>query len=369
MWFSARSCLVAAALFYASNALPQATSADDSTSDGASAPVACNNSPSLCSRRYNEVTHLGAHNSYALRDASTDNSISGNQYLNATRALDAGLRLLQVQTHQGDTTLQLCHSSCSLLDAGPLEDWLKLINTWMNENPNEVVTLLVVNADNAVPADFQSALVQSGLSERSYVPTTAGATADWPTLQTMIDSNTRFVSFVTNLDYDATAAPAVLPEFDYVFETPFDVQELDGFNCTLDRPSGLDSATNALSQNYLSLANHFKYSSLGTLGISVPDEDNIETVNSKSISEVGALGTHLDACRQEWGGVPNFVLVDFFNAGETIVALDSINDVSDAEGRTQPEDGGSGAGLNAAGRLHSTSFGALVAFGAAVFLL
>lgn len=40
---------------------------------------ACNNSPDLCSRPYSAITHLGAHDSPFLRDASTKFSDSGNQ--------------------------------------------------------------------------------------------------------------------------------------------------------------------------------------------------------------------------------------------------------------------------------------------------
>lgn len=41
--------------------------------------TACNNSPDLCSKSYGEITHLGAHDSPFVRDASTDYSTSGNQ--------------------------------------------------------------------------------------------------------------------------------------------------------------------------------------------------------------------------------------------------------------------------------------------------
>lgn len=41
--------------------------------------VACNNSPDLCGRSYANVTHLGAHDSAFLRDASTGYSQAGNQ--------------------------------------------------------------------------------------------------------------------------------------------------------------------------------------------------------------------------------------------------------------------------------------------------
>lgn len=140
---------VATATSAVSNAASTAVSAATSTST-----VACNNSPDLCSRQYSNVTHMGAHDAAFLRDSSTDNSVAGNQYYNATKALNAGIRLLSLQVHNSNGTLELCHTTCTLLDAGTLEDFLVKIKTWMDENPNEVVTLLIVNSDDEDVASF-----------------------------------------------------------------------------------------------------------------------------------------------------------------------------------------------------------------------
>lgn len=58
--------------------LPAAFAAPQTSSTPLSA---CNNSPDLCRRSYSSVTHLGAHDSPFLRDASTGYSESGNQYV------------------------------------------------------------------------------------------------------------------------------------------------------------------------------------------------------------------------------------------------------------------------------------------------
>lgn len=336
--------------------------------------TACNNSPSLCDRKYNEITHLGAHDSYALRDSSTDDSAFGNQYLNATLALEAGLRLLQVQTHEGNATLELCHSSCTYLDAGPFEDFLVEVNTWMDDNPNDVVTVVAVNSDSAPASEFNEVLESSGLSKKAYTSTSSTPTGDWPTLQKMIDDDKRFVLFVTGVDY-ASDTPAVLPEFDFVFETAFEVTSLSGFNCTLDRPSKIGDASSAISSNYLSLVNHFKYESLADSiqlpdidSIQLPDVDTIGTVNSASTSDQGNLGLHLQQCNDEWKTVPNFVLIDFWNEANPLNAVDRMNKVEDATGRTKAK---SGAPDNAAGRVGAGAmeYGAIVAAFSAVMLL
>lgn len=99
--------------------------------------TACNNSPDLCSKNYGEITHLGAHDSPFVRDASTDYSTAGDQYYGTTDQLSAGVRLLTAQVHKKDSAWHLCHSSCELMDAGTLTSWLTDIKKWMDSNANE----------------------------------------------------------------------------------------------------------------------------------------------------------------------------------------------------------------------------------------
>lgn len=348
------------------NALPQSQSSDDSSSGSSSnSSSACNNSPDLCSRTYNNVTHMGAHGSSFLREAASIAS-AGNQNKNATDALDAGIRLLQAQVHKENDTLRLCHTTCELLDAGPLEDWLEKINSWMGDNPDEVVTLLLVNSDKAPADEFGQAFNGSGLADFAFTPTGEAPLAEWPTLQNMIDNDQRLVSFVTNINA-TTDYPYLMSEFKYVFETSFEVTELSGFNCTVDRPSKLaGDGASAISSNYLSLVNHFKYQTLGT-DFYIPDITNIEVVNSASTSEDGNLGLHLDECSSDWGTAPNFVLVDLIEKGDVLKAADTMNGISDTSGRSALTDDTD----ESAGTVHERrmGMGALIAFVAAGMML
>jgi hypothetical protein len=114
---------------------------------------ACNNSPKLCSKPYDQITHLGAHDSPFLRDSSTGFSTFGNQFFNTTVQLDAGVRLLSAQVHVASNTetkareLHLCNSSCALFDVGAVSAWLWEIRTWVDANPFDIVTLVLVNMD------------------------------------------------------------------------------------------------------------------------------------------------------------------------------------------------------------------------------
>ena len=309
---------------------------------------------------------MGAHDSAFLRDASTSNSIAGNQYFNATVALDAGIRLLQAQVHDQNGTIELCHTLCSLLDAGPLQDWLGDIKTWMDNNPNEVVTLLIVNSDGFEVYEFGSVFEASGISEYGYTPSGSG----WPTLQSMIDANTRLVTFIASVDASSTYS-YLLPEFDYVFETPYEITSLSGFNCTLDRPSTQSSAASAISAGLLPLMNHFAYKDLGS-SIMIPDVDDIATTNSPSTSTTGALGLHAQTCNSEWGYKPTFVLVDFFNEGPSIKTADVMNGITDAVGRknnSSTDDADTTASEAKRGRGAAGITGALVAFLVAALVL
>lgn len=293
--------------------------------------VACNNSPDLCSRKYSNVTHMGAHDAAFLRNAETGNSVAGNQYYNATKALNAGIRLLSAQVHNLNGTLELCHTTCSLLDAGTLESWLGKIKYWMDKNPNEVVTLLLVNSDEEDVATIGGVFESSNISSYGYTPATASASNDWPTLQTMIDAGTRLVTFVAEIEASTTYS-YLLNEWDYVFENEYDVTTTTGFNCSLARPAALSSASSALSSGFLSLMNHFVYKKI-TSTIELPNVAMIGTTNSPNASVTGTLGMAAASCGTEWGSAPVFAMVDFFDQGPAIETADNLNGIT-AVGRS-----------------------------------
>ena len=310
---------------------PATTVADAAVS---TSTVACNNSPELCNRNYNNITHMGAHDVAFLRDSSTGFSTSGNQYYNATKALSAGLRLMQAQVHNSNGTLELCHTSCELLDGGSLLTWLEDIKYWMDNNPNEVVTLLLVNSDNESAATFGAVFNSSGISEYGYTPSsTTGPITTWPTLQTLITANTRLITFIAAITYDSSY-PFLMDEWDYMFETAYGVSSLSGFNCTLNRPSTVSSSASGIAAGYMGLLNHF-LDTAEAFGITIPNVTDLETTNSASTNTTGTLGTQGEECASEWGTKPTFILVDFWNVGPAIATADELNGITgETSGRT-----------------------------------
>ncbi|KAI6819754.1 hypothetical protein KC332_g9715 [Hortaea werneckii] len=310
--------------------------------------TACNNSPSLCNRAYNNVSHLGAHNSPFVRDESNGYSLSGNQYFNSSTQLSAGVRLLtaQVQTESDSGELHVCHTSCALLDAGKLSDWLGEVNSWLEDNPNDVVTVLLVNGAGASANELAAEYETAGIGDIAYTPTSssssssasssasnaASSSSDWPTLQTLIDQGTRMVNFVADLD-DNSGASYLLNQYDYVFENDYNNVQPSDFSCEVSRPASVANNTQqALNQGLMPLINHFLYAEVAALDIQYPNTSYITTTNAPS-GGTGNLGASASRCSSEYGRAPTFIVVDFFNVGPAIETVDSLNGVTNPVGR------------------------------------
>lgn len=318
---------------------------------------ACNNSPSLCSKPYNNITHLGAHNSPFVRDFSTSFNTAGNHYFNSTVQLSAGVRLLTAQVHRDNSTSgtpewRLCHSFCNLLNAGTLTDWLITIKTWLDANPNEVVSIILVNADGATADDLGAAFTSSGITQYTYTPPTPGlAPAEWPTLASMIASSTRLVTFIASLPAPSISHPYLLDEFTYIYENPFETTSATNYTCLPHRPTNLlNDPETAAASGRMFLMNHFLYQQQ-LFGIETPNVTYIQTTNGAL--GVGSLGEQLGACSRLYNEPPTFVLVDFFNVGPVpaIVSVDRVNGVVGAVGRSVVTDAVmEGVSTGAAGR-------------------
>ena len=248
--------------------------------------------------------------------------------------LEAGVRLLSAQVHKTDNSgadaWHLCHSSCSLLDAGSLESWLSEIKTWMDANTNDVVTILLVNSDNATPANLGAQFTAAGIDKYAYTPpSTTTIPQTWPTLDTLIGNNTRLMTFVASLSQTSSDYPYLMDEFTFIFENSYDTSSPSNYSCNPDRPTSLGTASAALSSGRMFLMNHFLYESSSF--IQSPNETYANVTNAQT--GLGSLGESVKQCTGVYGKPPNFVLVDFFNVGPAIASVDAANGVTSATGR------------------------------------
>ena len=205
-------------------------------------------------------------------------------------------------------------------------------NHWKDAWPNRisalVVTLLLVNSDNASAQDLHTEFQASGIVPYGYVPpSSTAAFATWPTLNELIAKSTRLITLVASLPPSSnTIAPYLLDEFTFVFENPYDVTSLSNFSCTPDRPPAVrGDIKSAVASGRLPLMNHFLYQQQA-FGIELPDVSNITKTNAQR-GPVGNLGDTAKACQTLYGKPPTFILVDFFDQGPAIDTVDSLNGI------------------------------------------
>jgi hypothetical protein len=295
----------------ATTSLANATQTTNSTATSTAAQpsntVPCNGYTEFCNRAYSNVTYVAAHNSPFIRPGN----IASNQELEVTSQLNDGIRMLQFQVHDLNGTLQLCHTSCDMLNAGTLEDYLVTVYNWMQANPYDVITILMGNYDVLPPERFVEPVQNSGLLKYAYRPPQVPmALDDWPTLGEMILRQQRLVVM---LDYEANQQeiPWLLDEFSQMWENPFSPTERD-FPCDVQRPPDQDRNT---SMNRMYMANQNLNLQVAIAGISllIPASNFLNETNAPE--GFGSAGRSVDTCIGDWDRPPNFILVDYYNVG------------------------------------------------------
>ncbi|KAI5813367.1 PLC-like phosphodiesterase [Pyronema omphalodes] len=276
--------------------------------DNAPAPTntqPCNQYVEFCNRSWGNITYVAAHNSPFVRP----NNAASNQRLDVIQQLNDGIRMLQGQTHKVNNTLYYCHTTCDLLNAGTVEDYLKKVVDWMYKNPYEIITFLIGNGDYLKAEEFRAPLENSGLSKLAYIPDNRTiAYNQWPTLSELILKGKRAIVF---MDYEAdeNKIPYLLDEFTYMWETPFS-QTDQNFPCTIDRPPDKKDW-----ERKLYMANHNLNVEFQVYGTPALIPNTIEINRTNGVEGFGSLGLQANNCHTMWGRYPNFLLVDFYDSG------------------------------------------------------
>ncbi|KAK7030841.1 hypothetical protein VNI00_013949 [Paramarasmius palmivorus] len=277
----------------------------------------CNRRSELCSRPYGNTTFLGSHNSYAV---STDIfAVGRNQEVSVTAQLDLGVRFLQAQAHiRTSLTAGFQAAYGILFDGGLVVNYLKTVKTWLDAHPNEVLTILVTNPDDASLKDvWKPAFDSSGITPLIYVPpTNPMKRGDWPTLGSLIDSGKRVVVF---MDYGADGAGVdfILPQFKMIWEPPFSSTD-SNFPCSVDRSEGPLS-----TQDHMHMLNHNLNVNIIPIGDGVLVADRANAARTNSVQSIMA---NVGGCAPLAGGkAPNFVMLDWVNVGEGMKAVNMLN--------------------------------------------
>jgi hypothetical protein len=117
---------------------------------------------------------------------------------------------------------------------------------------------------------------------------------------------------------DESKVPYILQEFNYYFETPFDVTDSSFNECNIDRPSG------ASADGRMYIVNHFLDTDI--FGIDIPNRGAAATTNADQ--GTGSIGAQASLCEGLYGRAPNVVLIDWSGTGQGMKAQGELNGLS-----------------------------------------
>ncbi|KAJ7093421.1 PLC-like phosphodiesterase [Mycena belliarum] len=278
----------------------------------------CNGHAELCNRSYGNVTFVGSHDSFAI--SKDPLALARDQEVDIPTQLKLGIRMLQAQSHVKDGVLHFCHTSCALFDGGKVVDYLKTVKTFLDANPNEVLTLIFTNPEGQSPAKvWKPAFDEAGITPLAFVPPSIPVKRDdWPTLGEMIDKGKRVVVFMDANADGAESVDFILPEFKMIWEAPFSSVD-PTFPCRIDR---IDGPLKDVEHMYM--INHNLNKNIlpfGKTEVLVSNPIDAPTTNS-----VASILADANGCAPLGGNrAPNFVLLDYVNIGEPFAAAAQLN--------------------------------------------
>jgi hypothetical protein len=316
-------------------------------------PQACNGYPSLCSKRLDQITFPGTHNSMSA--AQEPGWFLPNQRFGIQRQLDDGIRAFLIDTHYGIrrgngrgfgqviTDLQkeqktrqevvaeigepavqkaedlvgklafdgargtpepyLCHVLCEL-GATPFGDALAGIEKWMQAHPDEFVILFI--EDVVSPQETAKAFEKSGLLRYAYIPEPGQPS---PTLGELIENDKRLLVMAEN-DAGGGRYPWYVQGFDYVQETPYTFHSVK----EIESPQGCQPNRGSTSNPLFQINNWIE---------TIPRDPDL----AARINGYDALLGRSRECAQIRGLEPNILAVDFYEQGDVFGVANTLNGI------------------------------------------
>jgi len=276
-------------------------------------PTCCNTLTSNCGLPVNQVLFPMVHNAMS---SYGDYFLSANNNLPMEKALVAGYRGLMLDScicesstvndikgflgGQDNTGLRFCHKTC---DAGARkpDKLLGNLKTFLEVNPNEVVIVEFEVNDNSLN-DLFYAIDDSGLDEYIYSPADK-INVEWPTMQELIDANTRLIIFAHGDGIESCAVSNCPEGFLYTF---------DHLTQTNWNDESCDIKGNDVEPRAFFLMNHWMNNDLD-----LPSEDNAQEFN--------AFAKLIERTEKCSGRIPNIIAVDFWDVGDVLPFVKEVN--------------------------------------------
>lgn len=262
----------------------------------------CNGATNLCSKRYDQVAYLTTHNAF---NADDQGFTFPNQNVGITAQLDLGVRGLMLDVYEMNGIPTVYHGF-SVLGNVPLVSNLEEIRVFLENNPNDIVTIIF---ECYVDANMiEAAMNTAGLAIYLYAKP---AGQDWDILGDMIAANKRLVVF-TDVDDASLGQEWYHYVWDYAVETHYSVNSNSAFTNDYNRGN---------PANDLFIFNHFVTSANYGVGL---------LMEAQIVNEFSFLMNRIQGHFNEYAKFPNFVTLDFVDVGNGKQVVDSLN--SDAFG-------------------------------------
>lgn len=256
----------------------------------------CNGFAELCNKRLDEVTTLMTHNAF---NNSQKNFVVPNQDFSITRQLTEGVRGLMLDVYSTPNGPALYHGYPQF-GKEPLLSAMRDIKNFLIKNPSEVISIIFENY--CTHAELLQVMDTLEIRDMIYLHN-----GTWPTLKEMISSNKRLVMMV---EFENETLPKeLLYAWQYTFDSRFEFKNFEEMDCSVNRGGA------RLKTFYL--LNHWVSNNLG-----LPDKSRAKKANSWEI-----LGERVKNCGEEQQRKINFLGVDFYNLGDALAIVDSLNGV------------------------------------------
>jgi hypothetical protein len=319
----------------------------------------CNGHYALCKRRVNEIVWATSHNAMS---ATSNGFVAPNNFYPMADSLHAGFRAFTLDVfpplpsgndtgftniisptigtavapvhNSSNSTISngtyvlaksvlLCHGACFLGSVSMLDE-IQVIGDHLASHPQDVVVLFL---EQYVPMSWIMAVFDvANMTNAIWAPGLKPGDQNftWPTLDELGAAGTRLIVFSDEppgSPYNPVPAPPqVRFSFDYVAETNYAVSEFADFNCDIVR-GGLNVTNNetseAIMRDKAMFLNQF---------ITAPLASPFISAKTNAQSAVWDRYSQCDATwGSEYGSRPNFIAVDFWSEGDTLLVVDQIN--------------------------------------------
>ncbi|MFN8296418.1 MAG: phosphatidylinositol-specific phospholipase C domain-containing protein [Chitinophagales bacterium] len=255
----------------------------------------------LLPRKYDEVCFLMTHN--AMNNTEKGFSVP-NQTHSVTNQLKNGVRGLMLDTYDGADGVALTYHGTAALGSQNLVDVLQEIKDFLQVKTNDVVTIIFQNDGSNV--QLEKAIDSIGLNTMTFIHNNGD---EWPTLQTMVNSNKRLVLFVEN--NKMPRADYLMHAWKTIFDTKYSYNNVSEFDSDVNRGGS--------GSKELYLINHWLQKEI-FLGINVPDKTLATQANARAV-----IGKRVQDCASANNHFVNFLGVDFYEIGAAKAVVDSIN--------------------------------------------